>query len=111
MPPIGHRLGEHLARETLAPTSSVAFTDGPDQEEQMKNWILPILTVSILSVYSTPISAQGTTAIRAGRLIDGTGTPARENMVIIVRGDRIEAVGNASEITIPPEARIIDLGQ
>ncbi|TDI91085.1 MAG: hypothetical protein E2O75_05275 [Chloroflexi bacterium] len=77
----------------------------------MQNWILSILTVSILTVYSTPISAQGTTAIRAGRLIDGTGTPAREDMVIIVRGDRIETVGSASEVVIPPEARVVDLSQ
>lgn len=77
----------------------------------MQNWILSILTVSILTVYSTPISAQGTTAIRAGRLIDGTGTPAREDMVIIIRGDRIEAVGSASEVVIPPEARVVDLSQ
>lgn len=77
----------------------------------MQNWILSILTVSILTVYSTPISAQGTTAIRAGRLIDGTGTPAREDMIIIVRGDRIEAVGSASEVVIPPEARVVDLSE
>lgn len=77
----------------------------------MQNWILSILTVLILTVYSTPISAQGTTAIRAGRLIDGTGTPAREDMVIIVRGDRIETVGSASEVVIPPEARVVDLSQ
>ena len=77
----------------------------------MQNRILSILTVSILTVYSAPISAQGTTAIRAGRLIDGTGTPAREDMVIIVRGDRIEAVGSASEVVIPPEARVVDLSQ
>jgi len=77
----------------------------------MQKWILSILTVSILTVYSTPISAQGTTAIRAGRLIDGTGTPAREDMIIIVRGDRIEAVGSASEVVIPPEARVVDLSE
>ena len=77
----------------------------------MQNWILSILTISILSLYSSPISAQGTTAIRAGRLIDGTGAPAREDVVIIVRGDRIEAVGDASEVVIPPDARVVDLSQ
>lgn len=77
----------------------------------MQNRILSILTLSILSVYSPPISAQVTTAIRAGRLIDGTGAPAREDVVIIVRGERIEAVGSASEVVIPPEARVVDLSQ
>ena len=77
----------------------------------MQNWMQSILTVCLLTVYATPISAQGTTAIRAGRLIDGTGTSAREDVVIIVRGDRIDAVGSASEVSIPQEARIIDLSQ
>ena len=77
----------------------------------MQHWIPAILTLSILSVYSTPTSAQGTTAIRAGRLIDGTGAPAREDVVIIVRGDRIEAVGSASEVVIPQDARVVDLSQ
>ena len=54
-------------------------------------------------------AAQEVTAIRAGRLIDGTGQPARENQVIIVRGDRIEAVGDAATIAIPDGARVVDL--
>ena len=56
-----------------------------------------------------PAAAQEVTAIRAGRLIDGTGQPARENQVIIVRGDRIEAVGDAATIAIPDGARVVDL--
>ncbi len=56
-----------------------------------------------------PAAAQEVTAIRAGRLIDGTGQPARENQVIIVRGDRIEAVGDAATVAIPDGARVVDL--
>lgn len=56
-----------------------------------------------------PRAAQEVTAIRAGRLIDGTGQPARENQVIIVRGERIEAVGDAAAIAIPDGARVVDL--
>ncbi|WP_419939441.1 amidohydrolase family protein [Candidatus Palauibacter sp.] len=56
-----------------------------------------------------PAAAQEVTAIRAGRLIDGTGQPARENQVIIVRGERIEAVGDAATIAIPDGARVVDL--
>lgn len=61
-----------------------------------------------LAVAHTP-AAQEVTAIRAGRLIDGTGQPAREDQVIIVRGERIEAVGDAAAVAIPAGARVVDL--
>ena len=56
-----------------------------------------------------PPAAQEVTAIRAGRLIDGTGEAARENQVIIVRGERIETVGDAAAVAIPDGARVVDL--
>lgn len=59
---------------------------------------------------SVVVAAQEVTAVRAGRLIDGTGAPAREDQVIIVRGERIEAVGDAGAVAIPDGARIVDLG-
>ena len=59
---------------------------------------------------SAAAAAQEVTAVRAGRLIDGTGAPAREDQVIIVRGQRIEAVGDAGDVAIPDGARIVDLG-
>ena len=75
----------------------------------MQTRILSLLTVVVLAVSVTPIRAQEVTAIRAGRLIDGTGAPAVDDAVILVRGDRIEAVGAASDISIPRDARIVDL--
>jgi imidazolonepropionase-like amidohydrolase len=38
---------------------------------------------------------------RGATLVDGTGAEPVENAVIVVRGDRIEAVGPASEIELP----------
>ena len=38
---------------------------------------------------------------RGATLVDGTGTDPVEDAVIVVRGDRIEAVGRAGEIEIP----------
>ena len=55
------------------------------------------------------LAAQEVTAIRAGRLIDGLGGPAREDQVIIVQGERIQAVGDASSVSIPAGARVVDL--
>jgi imidazolonepropionase-like amidohydrolase len=47
------------------------------------------------------------TAIQAGRLIDGASEEVRENVTILVRGDRIEDVG--SNIDVPSGAVRIDL--
>jgi len=53
-------------------------------------------------------SAQETTAIVGGRVIDGNGGPPLDNGVVVFRGDRIVAVGPRNEAQIPPGARIID---
>ena len=68
-----------------------------------------LLLSSVLILCTAMVSGQEVTAIRAGRLIDGSGASAVENAVIIIRGDRIEAVGRA--ISVPQGARIIDLSQ
>lgn len=52
--------------------------------------------------------AQAITAIKAGRFIDVAKGEVRTNQVILIRGERIEAVQGASA-SIPKGARIIDL--
>jgi imidazolonepropionase-like amidohydrolase len=47
-------------------------------------------------------------AIRAARLIDGTGAAPIDNAVVIVKNGRIERVGGS--LAVPPGARVIDLG-
>ena len=47
-------------------------------------------------------------AIVGATLIDGTGAPPVENTVVIIRGDRIEAVGASSSLSPPPDVRTID---
>ena len=51
--------------------------------------------------------SQPVTAIRAGTLIDGTGAAPVKNAVILIRGDRITAVG--PDVAIPRGATVIDL--
>jgi imidazolonepropionase-like amidohydrolase len=46
--------------------------------------------------------------LRAARLIDGTGTAVSTPGVIVIRGERIEAVGPSA--AIPADAQVIDLG-
>jgi imidazolonepropionase-like amidohydrolase len=41
-------------------------------------------------------------------VIDMTGAPAQPNMTVVVRGDRIEALGKTGKLPIPPNARLVD---
>lgn len=50
--------------------------------------------------------AQDVTAIVGGTLIDGTGSPPRENTIVLIRGDRFEAIREGG--AIPEGARVID---
>ncbi len=47
--------------------------------------------------------------IRAGRLVDVTNGRVVADQVILVRGERIEAVGAADAVSIPAGAKVIDL--
>jgi imidazolonepropionase-like amidohydrolase len=49
------------------------------------------------------------TAIRCGRLFDGKTLELRENVTVLIDGNRIKAVGPAVEI--PQNAKVIDLSQ
>jgi enamidase len=48
-------------------------------------------------------------AFTNARVIDGTGTPARENQTVIVRDGRIAAVGPAASTAVPDNALRLDL--
>ena len=47
--------------------------------------------------------------IKPARVFDGQSAQVREGWAILVRGERIEAAGPASEINAPADARVIDL--
>ena len=53
--------------------------------------------------------AGGILAIKGGTLIDGTGRPPVENSVILIEKGRVKAVGNAREMPIPPDAKVVDV--
>ena len=74
-----------------------------------------LVGVALATVTAAAVHAQGpaapapAVAIRAGTLIDGTGSAPVRNAVIVVRGNRIEAAGAA--VRIPAGARVIDLSR
>src|SRR5688572_15255411 len=48
-------------------------------------------------------------ALRHVRLVDGTGTPARDDQTVIVRGTRIEEVGPTASTPVPRNAHVMNL--
>jgi len=50
----------------------------------------------------------GTIVLTGVKIIDGTGGPAKDNQLVLIQNDRIAALGNAKDITIPPGATVID---
>jgi imidazolonepropionase-like amidohydrolase len=47
-------------------------------------------------------------AIKAGKLIDGTGGSPLTGVVILVEGEKITQVGKAEAVIVPPDAEVID---
>jgi imidazolonepropionase-like amidohydrolase len=62
-----------------------------------------------LNAQNAPQASTAVTVIRAGTLIDGKSDQPRHNQVIIIRGDRIASVADASNEETPAGATIIDL--
>lgn len=77
--------------------------------------VAPRLALAALLLTAIPpyrLTAQDTTritAIRAGTLIDGRGGAPVRNAVILIRGDRITAVG--ADVAVPRGADVIDLSR
>jgi imidazolonepropionase-like amidohydrolase len=47
--------------------------------------------------------------LKPSRVFDGLTTTPHESWVVVIRGERIEAVGPASEVKVPANARSLDL--
>jgi imidazolonepropionase-like amidohydrolase len=79
--------------------------------------LISCLCVSVLPQKPAPIGirpeppeGKGVVALRAARLIDGTGAPPITNAVIIVTNNKITAVGDTNSVRIPTGVTVIDLG-
>jgi imidazolonepropionase-like amidohydrolase len=63
-----------------------------------------------IGIRPEPPQGKGVIALKAARLIDGTGAAPINNAVIIVTDNRITSVGAANSVRIPADAKVIDLG-
>src|SRR5437879_238432 len=85
----------------------------------MKNCVWVLLLAVVISAAaqqkdnraSESRSSESTTVIRAGSLIDGKSDKPRHDQVIVIRGNRIESVGDAAAAKIPAAATVIDLSK
>jgi imidazolonepropionase-like amidohydrolase len=78
----------------------------------MKVWgalLLLLLTGAFGLAQNKAANPDSVTVIRAGVLIDGKSDSPRKDQVIVIRGNRIESVSNASSAKIPAGANVIDL--
>ncbi|HXM66975.1 MAG TPA: amidohydrolase family protein [Candidatus Acidoferrum sp.] len=77
-------------------------------------WILFLAIAMVATGQSQQGNSQiseSTTVIRAGSLIDGKSEKPRRDQVVIIRGNRIESVGDATATKIPAGAQVIDLSK
>jgi len=80
----------------------------------VRKQIIYLASVSLLfatGAFGQSVAAPGAStqvvAIKAGRLIDVEGGKELSNQVILIRGNRIDAVG--AQLNIPADAKVIDL--
>jgi imidazolonepropionase-like amidohydrolase len=76
----------------------------------LSQFIANIVPAQSPTIRPEPPVGKGVVAIKAARLIDGTGKPAIANGVVVVTDNMITAVGSAAQVKIPAGARVIDLG-
>ncbi len=58
---------------------------------------------------ATPAPPPEPIYVKAGHLFDATSDKLRDNVVVVVDGERINRVASASEISIPTGAKVVDL--
>ena len=71
-----------------------------------------VLSSTTMLAAQQPVRAEPDTsivAVRAGRLIDGTGAAPVRDAVIVIRGERIAAVGSTADVDVPAGADVVDL--
>ena len=75
---------------------------------KFRAWHLAFALLLPLWAQAQESSTAAVLAISGGRIIDGWGGTPIENGVVVIRGNKIEAVGPAASVALPAGARTID---
>ncbi|MBU0491566.1 MAG: amidohydrolase family protein [Chloroflexi bacterium] len=69
----------------------------------------PVAPIALPQVAPTPVPQLTTLALVNGTLIDGTGAAPVPDAAVVIRDGRIVAAGPRAGVTIPTDARVIDV--
>src|SRR5258708_9711886 len=73
------------------------------------------VSACLLAIVAPVSSAQAQTgsviAIRAGHLFDSKSGKMLDNQIVLVKDDKIAAVGSADSVQIPSDAQVLDLSK
>jgi imidazolonepropionase-like amidohydrolase len=73
---------------------------------------IPTRWFALAALLAAPLSAQSPPAflvLKPARIFDGLTADPHRDWVILVRGERIEAVGPSASIRVPSDAQVVDL--
>jgi imidazolonepropionase-like amidohydrolase len=84
-----------LSLSLLAAVTAAAL---PAQQRTLSQQLQSVVSVNAPVVALTHV-----------RLVDGTGTPAKDDQTIVIEGETIRAVGKTGDVRVPDGAQTIDL--
>jgi len=75
----------------------------------MKLRIVLLLILSVLLfARAKPNGTPASIVFTHATIIDVTGSPPRRDATVVITGDRISAIGDGANISLPPDAQIVD---
>ncbi len=73
--------------------------------------LIPCLAAACMGMAQTGVTAPATVYVKAGHLFDATSDTLRDNVVVVVTGERIVKVAASGEVAIPAGATVVDLSK
>jgi imidazolonepropionase-like amidohydrolase len=74
--------------------------------------LLPLCATCVaLAADPAPKTPPPTVYVKAGHLFDATSDSLRDNIVLVIDGERITRIAPASDVSIPPGAAVVDLSK
>jgi imidazolonepropionase-like amidohydrolase len=68
-----------------------------------------IFALALVLLTAIAAAAQPAVVLKPARVFDATGPAAHEGWIVVVRGERIDAVGPVEKVTVPAGAEVVEL--